>query len=95
MSTHNSWAGSVVVADGTPLFAHLRVQPDGNYRLVIASGDYDTRGGNVLLQSAGRLGKLSAPLELHFGDNYASERASLLVTEARVQLDAAKSASRP
>lgn len=95
MSTHNSWAGSVVVPDGTALFAHLQVQPDGNYRLVIASGDYDTRGGNVVLQSAGRLGKLSVPLELHFGDNYASERASLLVTEARVHLNAAKAASRP
>lgn len=95
MSTHNSWAGSVVVADGMPLFAHLRIQPDGIYRLVVASGDYDVRGGGVLLRSAGKLTKLSAPLELHLGDNYASEQAGLLVTEATVHLDAAKAASRP
>lgn len=95
MSTHNSWAGSVVVADGMPLFAHLRIQPDGTYRLVIASGDYDVRGGGVLLRSAGKLTKLSAPLELHLGDNYASEQAGLLVTAATVHLDAAKAASRP
>jgi hypothetical protein len=78
-----------------PLFAHLQVQPDGNYRLVITSGDYDLRGGRELLQSAGRLTKLLAPLELFFGDNYAGERAGLLITEARVQLGAAKAASRP
>jgi hypothetical protein len=95
LSTHNSWAGSVVVSDGMPLFAHLHVQPDGNYRLVITSGDYDLRGGRELLQSAGRLTKLLAPLELFFGDNYAGERAGLLITEARVQLGAAKAASRP
>ena len=92
MSTHNSWAGSVVVSDRMPLFAHLRVQPDGGYRLVVTSGDYDLRGGSVLLESAGKLAKLSAPLELFFGDNYASERAGLLVTEARVQLDRASAA---
>ena len=95
MSTHNSWAGSVVVSDGMPLFAHLRIQPDGSYRLVITSGNYDLHGGGLLLQSAGKLNRLLAPLELHLGDNYASERAGLLVTEAKVHLDAARSASRP
>lgn len=94
MSTHNSWAGSVVVSDGMPLFAHLRIQPGGNYRLVIASGDYDVRGGNALLQSAGKLDKLAAPLELHIVDNYASEQAGLLVTEAKLVLGPARSASR-
>ncbi|WP_186294119.1 hypothetical protein [Bradyrhizobium guangdongense] len=49
----------------------------------------------MLLRSAGKLTKLSAPLELHLGDNYASEQAGLLVTEATVRLDAAKAASRP
>jgi hypothetical protein len=95
MSTHNSWAGSVVVPDGMPLFAHVRIQPDGSYRLVITSGNYDLRGGGLLLQSAGKLTRLSVPLELHLGDNYASERAGLLVTEVKVHLDAARSASRP
>lgn len=95
MSTHNSWAGSVVVPDGMPLFAHLRIQPDGSYRLVITSGNYDLHGGGLLLQSAGKLTRLLAPLELHLGDNYASERAGLLVTETKVHLEAARSASRP
>lgn len=95
MSTHNSWAGSVVASDGMPLFAHLRIQPDGNYRLVIASGDYDVRGGKALLQSAGKLDKLAVPLELHIVDNYASEQAGLLVTEAKLVLGPARSASRP
>jgi len=89
LSSHHSWAGSVVVPDGAAVFGHLRIQPDGNYRLVVTSGDYDRRGGRELLRAAGRLARLSAPLELFFGDNYASERASLLITEARVQLDGA------
>jgi hypothetical protein len=84
MSTHNSWAGSVVVPDAEMLFGHLSVAPGGNYQLAIARGGYADRGGQVLLRSSGRLAVTAAPLELMFIDNYAGEAANMLIAEAWV-----------
>ncbi len=82
MSTHHSWAGSVVVPDGAVLFGHLRVEPGGRYALGIARGAYDDRGGQVLLRASGQLANTTAPLELQFADNYAGTGASMLIKEA-------------
>lgn len=84
MTTHNSWAGSVVVPDGALVFGHLHVAPGGRYALGIALGGYDDHGGQVLLRANGQLPDLTSPLELHFVDNYAGPGASLLVREAWV-----------
>lgn len=84
MTTHHSWAGSVTVPDGSPLFGHLHVEPGGRYFLGITQGSYDDHGGQVLLRTTGQLANLTSPLELHFLDNYAGTSASLLVTEAWV-----------
>ncbi len=86
ITTHNSWAGSVVVPDDSLLFGHLRVEPGGRYLLGIAQGNYDDRGGQVLVRANGQLANLTSPLELHFLDNYAGASASLLIKEAWVYL---------
>jgi hypothetical protein len=84
MSTGNSWAGSIVVPEDTLLFGHLRIEAGGSYRLTIAQGSYDERGGQLLQQEFGQLATSSMPLELHFLDNYAGEAAGILVAEAWV-----------
>ncbi len=92
MSTHHSWAGSIVVQDGTLLFGHLHVDQGGRYVLGVARGGYDDHGGQVLLRTAGQLANLASPLELQFMDNYAGPAASLLITEAWVYLPGAQGA---
>lgn len=89
MSTHHSWAGSVVIPDNMLLFAHLRIEPDGRYRLGIAREAYDDHGGELLQEATGQLATLSAPLEVQFVDNYAGEAAGVLVAEAWVYPGAA------
>jgi hypothetical protein len=84
MTTHHSWAGSVVVPERAWLFGHLRVERDGSYRLTVAKGGYDDRGGQVILGADGRLSSPSGQLDFQFADNYAGTGASVLIGEAWV-----------
>lgn len=84
MTTNHSWAGSVVVPERTWLFGHVRVEPDGSYRLTVAQGRYDDHGGQVILGTTGRLASPSGQLEFQFVDNYAGAAASVLIGEAWV-----------
>lgn len=88
MSTHHSWAGSIVVKDRETIFAHVRVEPGGSYRIAISTGGYDDQGGRVINSGAGRLTNLQPRLDLQFGDNYASKSASLVIGEALVRTGA-------
>ena len=85
MSTHHSWANSVVVEDNETLFAHVRVEPGGAYTIRIARGAYDDNGGQIVLQGSGILANPRARLDLQFGDNYAGTAASITIAEAMVR----------
>jgi hypothetical protein len=85
MTTHHSWANSVVVPDNAWVYAHLRVEPDGAYRIAVAAGNYDDRGGQVIYRNAGRLANPRGRLELQFADNYAGQAASMVIGEAVVK----------
>ncbi len=102
MSTHNSWAGSVVVRDRSWLYGHLVVNRDGGYRLTISRGNYDVNGGSVIANSSGRLQNSVGHVEMQFVDNYAGRAANITIGEARVVrgstgglLGAGASCSRP
>lgn len=88
MSTHNSWAGSVVVKDNERLFAHVSVQPDGKYRLTVSRSAYDDRGGQVVYSANGQLASRTARLELQFVDNYAGAAAQVAIAETIVRTGA-------
>jgi len=84
MSTHHSWAGSVVLPENTWIFAHLKVQPDGKYRITICLNNYDDRGGRILLDRSGVLASKNGRVEISFVDNYASRNAYLLIKKVEV-----------
>lgn len=86
LSTHNSWAGSVVIPERTWLFAHLHIAPSGDYRIAVARGNFADRGGTLLDQAHGRLTRRQGQVELRFVDNYAGTAASVLIGEAWVTL---------
>jgi hypothetical protein len=85
MSTHHSWASSVVAKDNEPLFAHVRVDPGGTYRVTVATSAYDDAGGKVVYSNTGKLPNPHARLDFQFGDNYAGEAAGITVSEAIVK----------
>lgn len=84
LSTHNSWAGSVVIPEQTPIYAHLRLSPDSSYALAIALGGYDDQGGQVIDSASGRVASLDGAVVMRFVDNYAGTQASLLIEEVIV-----------
>lgn len=92
MSTHHSWANSVVVKDNEPVFAHVHVDAGGAYRVTVAIGAYDDTGGRVIYSNTGKLANPRARFDLQFGDNYAGEAASIAVNETIVKTAAAPSA---
>lgn len=85
MSTHHAWNNSIVVADNTPIFAHVHVAPGGAYTLTIATGNYAGQGGRVINSSQGVLSNRQPRLEVQFTDNYAGEAASLVLSEVLVR----------
>lgn len=85
LSTHHSWSGSVLIPERTWIHAHLRLQPNGNFSLKVALGNYDDRGGNVIDSANGRVAALSGPLELTFGDNYAGANSAVVIGEVLVR----------
>ncbi|MCK6453218.1 MAG: hypothetical protein L6R19_20570 [Alphaproteobacteria bacterium] len=93
LTTHHSWSNSVVIPDNTWMFAHLRVEPDGSYRISVARSNYDDRGGQSVYSNSGRLANPRGRLELHFVDNYAGPRASIVIGEAVVTAGGAPPAS--
>jgi hypothetical protein len=93
MSTHHSWANSVVVKDNEPVFAHVRVERGGDYRVTVASGNYDDQGGKIIYSNTGKLSNPRARLDLQFADNYAGEAASVTVSETIVKTAATPTAT--
>ena len=85
MTTHHSWAESVVIPDNVWVFGHLRIQADGNYRITVARNNYDDRGGEVDYQSAARLANLRGRVEMQFMDNYAGPNSSLTIGQVIVR----------
>lgn len=84
MTTDHSWANSVVVPENAWIFAHLHVDPGGGYRVAVAQGNYDDRGGQVVYNNTGRLANPRGRLDLQFGDNYGGADASIVIGEATV-----------
>lgn len=85
MTTHHSWANSVVVPENAWIFAHVRVEPDGSYRIAVSNGGYDDRGGQVIYRNTGRLANLRTRFDFQFLDNYAGAQASVTINEAVVR----------
>lgn len=85
LSTHNSWAGSVVIPERTSIYAHLQLSPDRSYRLAIALGAYDDQGGQLIDSASGSVSSLSGAVVMRFVDNYAGTGASVLIEEVIVR----------
>jgi hypothetical protein len=81
LSTHHSWAGSVVVPDRTWLYAQAVIQPDGNYTLKLSTQGYD---GAPLYEGNGNTPVHGIQLRLEFADNYGGNDASMTLGEAKV-----------
>jgi len=86
LTTHHSWANSVVIPENTWLFAHLQVAAGGRYTITVSQGNYDDRGGRPVYRNGGRLADPRGRLELKFVDNYAGPAASVVIGEAVVVL---------
>jgi hypothetical protein len=84
LTTDHSWAGSVVIPENTWIFAHLHVNVDGTYQVVVTLDNYDVAGGRAIYQNAGRFVYPRGRLELQFADNYAGNAASVTMGDARV-----------
>ncbi len=84
LTTHHSWANSVVVPENTWLFAHLHVEPGGSYAVSVAQGNYGDRGGRIVYRNTGRLANPQGRLEFQFVDNYAGAASSVVIGEALV-----------
>ena len=95
MSTHHSWANSVVVKDNETIFAHVHVAPGGAYGITIARGGYGDAGGQVIYSNTGKLPNPRTRLDLQFGDNYAGTAASIAITETIVRAGAATTSTTP
>ena len=95
MSTHHSWANSVVVKDNETIFAHVHVSPGGAYGITIARGGYGDAGGQVIYSNTGKLPNPRTRLDLQFGDNYAGTAASIAITETIVRAGAATTSTTP
>jgi hypothetical protein len=95
VTTHHSWDNSVVIPENVWVFAHLRVEAGGSYRIAIALGAYDDGGGQVILQNTGQLASPRGRLELQFGDNYGGEATSVVIGEARVVVGGAGTVAVP
>ncbi len=89
VTTEHAWDRSVIVPENQPLFAHLRVEPGGAYRITLATGAYDNGGGSVVNSNTGRLANPRGRLEMLFGDNYVGVAASITITEAMVDIASA------
>lgn len=81
LSTHNSWAGSLVVRDQTQLFAKVAVSRNGDYIFTVSDRGYE---GQPILRHEGRLKVLKARVQMQFADNYAGKKARLAIDEAKV-----------
>jgi len=84
MSTHHSWAGSVVVPEKRWLFAHLRVDASRRYELTVSLNNYDNQGGQVIYRQSGTLSSTSGRVAISFGDNYAGTGAVLIIHQVTV-----------
>jgi hypothetical protein len=84
MTTHHSFAGSVILPEKQWLYAHLQVAPAGNYQLTVCQGNYDNQGGQALLNRTGTLSALTGRVEMAFADNYAGPGAYLVIQKALV-----------
>lgn len=90
ISTHHSWSGSIVVADGTKLFQTTTLT-DSTYDIKIATGNYYD-GSNLIYEDKGDLsdnGKqaLNEPQSIHFyfGDNYGNESNYMVLHDLRIE----------
>ena len=92
LTTHNEWAGSIVIPERSWIFLHVTVSPGGSAQLGISLGGYDDMGGQVIYSVSGQLTQGAVPLELRFSDNYAGEATSLLIGEAWVYAGGQQSA---
>jgi hypothetical protein len=87
LTTHHSWAGSMVVPDRAWLYGHLAVQPGGAYRWTVSGFGYDDGSDGVVITGhEGRLQSTEGRVQIRFGDNYGGTDASMLVDQVRVCL---------
>lgn len=88
LTTHHSWANSVVIPENTSIFTHLKVNPDGSYRITASLGNYDDAGGKVITEGNGRLATSRGRLDLQFSDNYAGVAVSVTIAEVKIAIAA-------
>jgi hypothetical protein len=88
LTTHHSWANSVVIPENTWIFTHLRVNPDGSYRITASLGNYDDAGGKVINEGNGRLASPRGRLDMQFSDNYAGVAVSVTIGEIKIAISA-------
>ncbi|MFZ7101296.1 MAG: hypothetical protein ACOWWO_01390 [Peptococcaceae bacterium] len=88
VSTHHSWAGSKVVADGTKVYKTLSFT-DNTWAMTAATGNYYGRSGSILLEEkSGKLSEaaqeaINSPRKIIFvfGDNYGGANNYLVVND--------------
>jgi len=91
MSTHHSFADSVLVEKQTPYFVHISLQNNGIIKWTLSKNAYATESGSEVVASKriplmlDQQEKLKVTrLVVGFGDNYAGREASMTLLEAKV-----------
>lgn len=89
MNSHHSWADGLLIPDDTWIYASYDIGGDGNWSMVLASGDYESLGGTVLHRESGTLTAeqleqlASSPFLVTFTDNYGGVDAYMVIGEVR------------
>jgi hypothetical protein len=97
LTTDHVWAGSIVVPNNVDLYAHFKVDANGNYKTTVSKGNYDDKGGSTFSEYRGSLKKATGRVRIRFVDNYAGKQAYLVILHAEICLEKAtvKTASPP
>ena len=83
-TTHHSWAGSVVLTDGTWYFGRFKVKADKTFETTLSTGNYDSNGGTPIQHVTGTISNTdwdafrNARLGLNGGDNYSAAAYAVL-----------------
>ena len=90
MNSHHSFASGLLIPDDEWIYASYKVETDGQWQVILATGNYDYLGGIRVHETSGQLtaeqieNMNSAPFLVTFGDNYAGTSAYLVIATAEV-----------
>lgn len=81
-TTDHSWENSIVLDHNVRYFTRIKVNADGSYEAVTATGDFDTGGGKVIHTKTGQYENANeGSIVIGFNDNYGGTETYVLVEE--------------